>query len=147
MTICLPSLQFAVVVFLRHCWVCFATEREDRCAEWVSPCRCKGCTKWIHQNCLQRWLDEKQKGGGGAICCPQCGTEYRIVFPKMGECIDVNFAGANPPRHPARICSLAWLEWSLSCPSPNSCKLPFFADVSPFLQVFQSDLGGFYDQI
>ncbi|XP_026884634.1 E3 ubiquitin-protein ligase MARCHF5 isoform X1 [Electrophorus electricus] len=69
----------------RHCWVCFATEREDRVAEWVSPCRCKGCTKWIHQACLQRWLDEKQKGnGGGSVSCPQCGTEYRIVFPKMG---------------------------------------------------------------
>uniref|UniRef100_A0A8C7LMD6 E3 ubiquitin-protein ligase MARCHF5 n=1 Tax=Oncorhynchus mykiss TaxID=8022 RepID=A0A8C7LMD6_ONCMY len=68
----------------KHCWVCFATEREDRVAEWVSPCRCKGCTKWIHQACLQRWLDEKQKGNsGGAVSCPQCGTEYRIVFPKM----------------------------------------------------------------
>uniref|UniRef100_A0AAR2KHY0 E3 ubiquitin-protein ligase MARCHF5 n=1 Tax=Pygocentrus nattereri TaxID=42514 RepID=A0AAR2KHY0_PYGNA len=65
----------------RHCWVCFATEREDRVAEWVSPCRCKGCTKWIHQACLQRWLDEKQKGNsGGAVSCPQCGTEYRIMI-------------------------------------------------------------------
>uniref|UniRef100_A0A3P8ZLB4 E3 ubiquitin-protein ligase MARCHF5 n=1 Tax=Esox lucius TaxID=8010 RepID=A0A3P8ZLB4_ESOLU len=72
----------------KHCWVCFATEREDRVAEWVSPCRCKGCTKWIHQACLQRWLDEKQKGNsGGAVSCPQCGTEYSIVFPKMGNMI------------------------------------------------------------
>ncbi|KAM3873774.1 E3 ubiquitin-protein ligase MARCHF5 [Diretmus argenteus] len=72
----------------KHCWVCFATEREDRVAEWVSPCRCKGCTKWIHQSCLQRWLDEKQKGNsGGAVSCPQCGTEYRIVFPKMGPLV------------------------------------------------------------
>ncbi|MEQ2159087.1 hypothetical protein GOODEAATRI_018959, partial [Goodea atripinnis] len=47
---------------------------------------CKGCTKWIHQSCLQRWLDEKQKGNsGGAVNCPQCGTEYCIIFPKMGE--------------------------------------------------------------
>ncbi|KAM4634957.1 E3 ubiquitin-protein ligase MARCHF5 isoform 1-T3 [Polymixia lowei] len=72
----------------KHCWVCFATEREDRVAEWVNPCRCKGCTKWIHQSCLQRWLDEKQKGNsGGAVSCPQCGTEYRIVFPKMGPLV------------------------------------------------------------
>ncbi|XP_073685254.1 E3 ubiquitin-protein ligase MARCHF5 [Garra rufa] len=72
----------------KHCWVCFATEKEDRAAEWVSPCRCKGCTKWIHQSCLQRWLDEKQKGNsGGAVNCPQCGTEYRIVFPKMGPLV------------------------------------------------------------
>uniref|UniRef100_A0A3Q4B8A9 E3 ubiquitin-protein ligase MARCHF5 n=1 Tax=Mola mola TaxID=94237 RepID=A0A3Q4B8A9_MOLML len=72
----------------KHCWVCFATERDDCSAEWVSPCRCKGCTKWIHQSCLQRWLDEKQKGNsGGAVSCPQCGTEYHITFPKMGPVV------------------------------------------------------------
>lgn len=72
----------------KNCWVCFATEKEDRAAEWVSPCRCKGCTKWIHQSCLQRWLDEKQKGNsGGAVSCPQCGTEYQIVFPKIGPLV------------------------------------------------------------
>ncbi|XP_026154140.1 E3 ubiquitin-protein ligase MARCHF5 [Mastacembelus armatus] len=72
----------------KHCWVCFATERDDHTAEWVSPCRCKGCTKWIHQSCLQRWLDEKQKGNsGGAVNCPQCGTEYHITFPKMGPLV------------------------------------------------------------
>uniref|UniRef100_A0A1A7WSU6 E3 ubiquitin-protein ligase MARCHF5 n=1 Tax=Iconisemion striatum TaxID=60296 RepID=A0A1A7WSU6_9TELE len=72
----------------KHCWVCFATERDDYCAEWVSPCRCKGCTKWIHQSCLQRWLDEKQKGNSsGAVNCPQCGTEYRIIFPRMGPVV------------------------------------------------------------
>lgn len=72
----------------KHCWVCFATEREDRAAEWVSPCKCKGCTKWIHQACLQRWLDEKQKGNvGGPVSCPQCGIEYHIVFPKIGPLV------------------------------------------------------------
>lgn len=72
----------------KHCWVCFATEKDDYGAEWVSPCRCKGCTKWIHQECLQRWLDEKQKGNGGtAVCCPQCNTEYRIFFPKIGPLV------------------------------------------------------------
>uniref|UniRef100_A0A8C3II14 E3 ubiquitin-protein ligase MARCHF5 n=1 Tax=Chrysemys picta bellii TaxID=8478 RepID=A0A8C3II14_CHRPI len=72
----------------RHCWVCFATEREDRAAEWVCPCRCKGSTKWIHQACLQRWLDEKQKGNStGSVSCPQCGTEYRIIFPKLGPLV------------------------------------------------------------
>ncbi|XP_040013833.1 E3 ubiquitin-protein ligase MARCHF5 [Xiphias gladius] len=72
----------------KHCWVCFATERDDHSAEWVSPCRCKGCTKWIHQSCLQRWMDEKQKGNsGGAVNCPQCGTEYHVIFPKMGPLV------------------------------------------------------------
>uniref|UniRef100_A0A8C1UUC4 E3 ubiquitin-protein ligase MARCHF5 n=1 Tax=Cyprinus carpio TaxID=7962 RepID=A0A8C1UUC4_CYPCA len=92
----------------KHCWVCFATEKEDRAAEWVSPCRCKGCTKWIHQSCLQRWLDEKQKGNsGGAVSCPQCGTEYQIVFPKIGEYLHltqkISFVCAGVGRPLARI--------------------------------------------
>ncbi|XP_020377767.1 E3 ubiquitin-protein ligase MARCHF5-like [Rhincodon typus] len=72
----------------RNCWVCFATDLDDRSAEWVSPCRCKGSTKWIHQACLQRWLDEKQKGNStGRVACPQCNTEYLIVFPKLGPVV------------------------------------------------------------
>uniref|UniRef100_A0A8D0E376 E3 ubiquitin-protein ligase MARCHF5 n=1 Tax=Salvator merianae TaxID=96440 RepID=A0A8D0E376_SALMN len=72
----------------RHCWVCFATDSDDQSAEWVCPCRCRGSTKWIHQACLQRWLDEKQKGNStGSVSCPQCGTEYQIVFPKLGPLV------------------------------------------------------------
>lgn len=69
----------------RYCWVCFASEEEDREASWVQPCNCRGTTKWVHQTCLQRWVDEKQKGGNiGKVTCPQCQTEYIIVFPNMG---------------------------------------------------------------
>ncbi|XP_028146430.1 E3 ubiquitin-protein ligase MARCHF5 [Diabrotica virgifera virgifera] len=69
----------------RYCWVCFATDEEDRTAAWVQPCNCRGTTKWVHQACLQRWVDEKQKGGNlGKVTCPQCQTEYIIVFPNMG---------------------------------------------------------------
>ncbi|XP_057669367.1 E3 ubiquitin-protein ligase MARCHF5 isoform X1 [Diorhabda carinulata] len=69
----------------RYCWVCFATDEEDRTAAWVQPCNCRGTTKWVHQSCLQRWVDEKQKGGNiGKVACPQCQTEYIIVFPNMG---------------------------------------------------------------
>ncbi|CAH1154362.1 unnamed protein product [Phaedon cochleariae] len=69
----------------RYCWVCFATDEEDREAAWVQPCNCRGTTKWVHQSCLQRWVDEKQKGSNiGKVTCPQCQTEYIIVFPNMG---------------------------------------------------------------
>ncbi|ELK00913.1 E3 ubiquitin-protein ligase MARCH5 [Pteropus alecto] len=66
------------------CWVCFATDEDDRTAEWVRPCRCRGSTKWVHQACLQRWVDEKQRGNSTArVACPQCNAEYLIVFPKL----------------------------------------------------------------
>ncbi|NXL81706.1 MARH5 ligase, partial [Leptocoma aspasia] len=68
----------------RSCWVCFATDEDDRTAEWVRPCRCRGSTKWVHQTCLQRWVDEKQRGNSTArVACPQCNAEYLIVFPKL----------------------------------------------------------------
>lgn len=31
----------------KYCWVCFATDEEDRDAAWVKPCKCRGTTKWV----------------------------------------------------------------------------------------------------
>lgn len=74
----------------KTCWVCFATEDDDSSTPWVRPCRCKGTTKWVHQLCLQRWIDEKQKGKSTSkVACPQCNTEYIIVFPKLGPLVFV----------------------------------------------------------
>ncbi|VVC87892.1 unnamed protein product [Leptidea sinapis] len=70
---------------LKSCWVCFATEADDKLAAWVQPCKCIGTTKWVHQSCLQRWVDEKQRGNiSRKVLCPQCKAEYIVVFPSMG---------------------------------------------------------------
>lgn len=73
----------------RSCWVCFATDEDDNTDPcWVQPCNCRGTTKWVHQSCLQRWVDEKQKGNAlTKVSCPQCNTEYIIVFPNMGQIV------------------------------------------------------------
>jgi len=72
----------------RQCWVCFASEEDDPVAAWVHPCVCKGTTKWVHQVCIQRWVDEKQKGNNSTgVNCPQCGTAYRIQFPPSGPLV------------------------------------------------------------
>lgn len=69
----------------RYCWVCFASEDEERDAAWVQPCKCRGTTKWVHQACLQRWIDEKQGGNSAAkVACPQCSSEYVVVLPSLG---------------------------------------------------------------
>lgn len=31
----------------RYCWVCFATEEDDKAAQWVQPCLCRGSSKWV----------------------------------------------------------------------------------------------------
>ena len=70
----------------KSCWVCFGNESDDRSAQWIRPCRCRGTTKWVHHSCLMRWVDEKQKGHSFTkVTCPQCNTEYVIVFPPFGK--------------------------------------------------------------
>ncbi|XP_062122148.1 E3 ubiquitin-protein ligase MARCHF5 isoform X2 [Drosophila sulfurigaster albostrigata] len=71
----------------RCCWICFATDEDNRLAAWVQPCQCRGTTKWVHQSCLYRWIDEKTQKGNAlrSVSCPQCQTEYIIVFPQMGR--------------------------------------------------------------
>lgn len=72
----------------RYCWICFATDEDDIQAMWVQPCLCRGTTRWVHETCLQRWVDEKQKGNASErVRCPQCNVEYIIVFPPMGKFI------------------------------------------------------------
>ena len=51
----------------------------------MRPCQCCGTTKWVHQVCLQRWIDERQAGNSTTkVSCPQCGTQYVIIFPPLG---------------------------------------------------------------
>ncbi|XP_002131907.2 E3 ubiquitin-protein ligase MARCHF5 [Ciona intestinalis] len=70
----------------KSCWVCFGSESDDITAMWIRPCRCRGTTKWVHHNCLMRWVDEKQKGHSYTkVHCPQCNTEYVITFPPFGK--------------------------------------------------------------
>ncbi|XP_017048292.1 LOW QUALITY PROTEIN: E3 ubiquitin-protein ligase MARCHF5 [Drosophila ficusphila] len=87
----------------RFCWICLASEEENRRASWVRPCRCSGTTKWVHQSCLHRWIDQKQQGNPRRpVACQQCRTEYLLVYPPM-----------SPP-----AAALEWLELAArrSCP-------------------------------
>lgn len=74
----------------RSCWICFVSESENNLIEWLQPCRCRGTTKWVHKACLNRWIDEKQKGNAfKTVICQQCQTEYLIVFPKLGKLANI----------------------------------------------------------
>jgi len=68
----------------RICWVCFAADEDAPQEAWVRPCGCRGGSKWVHQNCLNRWIDEKQRGDSTAkVSCPQCKEEYVFTFPRL----------------------------------------------------------------
>lgn len=62
--------------------MCFAAEEDEPGLEWTSPCKCRGATKWVHQDCLQPWIDQKQLGSSTIeVSCPQCQHPYNIVYP------------------------------------------------------------------
>lgn len=70
----------------RTCWICFSTEGENRLATWLHPCQCRGSTKWVHESCLYRWIDEKQNGNSRMkVACMQCRVEYIIIFPEVSR--------------------------------------------------------------
>lgn len=72
----------------RLCWVCFGTEQDDEDPDvvWICPCRCKGSMKWVHEECVQRWVDEKQKRTNSMrVSCSQCKTQYILSFPPMNR--------------------------------------------------------------
>ncbi len=82
----------------RQCWICYGEEEvpEEESisfnSRWVSPCACKGTTKWVHQSCLLDWIDSQLRAGSGSmplrsgalviedaqLACPQCHVPYRL---------------------------------------------------------------------
>ncbi|KAH9424397.1 E3 ubiquitin-protein ligase march5, partial [Dermatophagoides pteronyssinus] len=76
--------------------------------------------KWVHQNCLQQWIDEKQKYNSSLnVSCTQCNTEYLIVFPQHGkifytiELCDRILYSASPLA--AITCIVGSIYWSAVC--------------------------------
>lgn len=70
----------------RTCWICFGRESENPRAKWLHPCQCCGSTKWVHESCLYRWIDEKQNGDSRKkVYCMQCRMEYLMLFPRVSR--------------------------------------------------------------
>ncbi|RWS24698.1 hypothetical protein B4U80_10874, partial [Leptotrombidium deliense] len=103
------KLSLLTLLFCRrkHCWVCFLNEDESE-EEWVRPCRCRGTAKWIHQQCLQRWIDEKQSNNSSKkVACSQCNTEYILLYPPCGPFVYI----------------LEYIDYVLYQKSPFACVL------------------------
>lgn len=81
--------------YKRLCWVCFGTDQDDDQQQnpnvvWIYPCQCKGTVKWVHEECLQRWIDEKQKRTNSPrVSCSQCKTYYILTFPPVNRLIEL----------------------------------------------------------
>ncbi|KAI3388900.1 hypothetical protein SNEBB_006733 [Seison nebaliae] len=71
---------------------CQLTSLAD-CTVWVQPCLCRGSMRWVHQRCLQRWINQKQNGISNVnVTCPQCRTAYQIYSAPLsfpGKILDL----------------------------------------------------------
>ena len=76
------------------CWICYSQFEDEKSLNpdiislglWVAPCKCKGTAMWVHQECLQKWIDEKQKGDASRLVrCHQCHTGYRYKYPPLDK--------------------------------------------------------------
>ncbi|KRZ62173.1 E3 ubiquitin-protein ligase MARCH5 [Trichinella nativa] len=64
------------------CFFCLESKEESKNSNWLNPCLCCGSTKWVHENCLQRWIDVMQMGDSlTPVQCTQCGYQYRLRYP------------------------------------------------------------------
>lgn len=69
---------------LACCRYCFSEENEP---DLVSPCKCKGTTKYVHKKCLKEWFVHKNNKivMPGAFhqfdhSCEICHTAYKLSF-------------------------------------------------------------------
>jgi hypothetical protein len=78
-----------------ECWICYSGKEEG---ELISPCKCRGSMRWVHRDCLHKWITTRvteyqpdQWGEGGAreasnrFACPNCETKFEFVAAADGQ--------------------------------------------------------------
>lgn len=74
------------------CRICFGEDGD----KYVSPCKCSGTMKWVHQSCLDAWT--KTCYGLGKVECPTCKTIFAGCSKPRTRPIDVRELWINDPR-------------------------------------------------
>lgn len=58
----------------KACRICY--EGEDLNNYLIQPCKCEGSMKYIHEECLKKWIDSNKK----ALSCEICGSQFYVRF-------------------------------------------------------------------
>lgn len=69
----------------RECRICFESTNED---DLISPCFCRGTSKWVHHSCLQNWR-EFSENNEAKIKCMECKYEYDLLNTNLPENIKI----------------------------------------------------------
>ena len=113
-----------------ECRFCLET---DGLENLISPCLCRGSSKYVHNDCLMRWYTTEPARG---TRCNTCLTEYDrqdshsiefIHFPHIFISVKIN--------HP--LFSLLLIHWILILTFNTLRPILFFADSSAFYIWYQ----------
>lgn len=79
----------------QFCRICYEEEIENN--KFISPCRCSGTSKYIHENCLKLWRS-RCENPLALTQCMECNTPYTIIKKYKKEkfeiiIFDVNYPG------------------------------------------------------
>jgi hypothetical protein len=111
------------------CYMCYETHN-TLTDPLIAPCECKGDTRFLHVQCLQKWYHSSALGthaqvirttGNGAPACKICGSAYKTNFRRRdgrkASILEVSTASQthvsvrrSPPPAAALCC--------VSCPCP-----------------------------
>lgn len=92
----------------RFCYICYDGDGDDQ-NPLVSPCMCKGDTKYVHLACLQRWNNNDDSNGSkpkvcvvtntaGVDLCSICKSPYKTsVRLDSGKMVSLLAAKLPPP--------------------------------------------------
>jgi hypothetical protein len=64
-----------------ECRICLEVDALDK---FISPCRCNGSAKWVHEECLQTWRSGNTDNENFTTC-EICNTEYMLGHYKPME--------------------------------------------------------------
>ena len=90
-----------------ECRICFEPEMSDDL--FISPCRCSGTSKYVHQSCLHNWR-YINRNEIAFTKCMECHENYRII--------------KNYPVEPTNLClksskisNIYYLKYLIAVPS------------------------------
>ena len=59
------------------CRICFDEETDDN--KLISPCKCTGNSKYIHEKCLHTWRFSNEIGSDARNRCMECKYRYKVT--------------------------------------------------------------------
>ena len=68
---------------LKVCRICFEEETKDKPV--INPCKCKGSSKYIHEDCLSTWM-LAQDFSNNEKKCEVCRYAYKIKVKSIKKC-------------------------------------------------------------